>query len=106
MNATPAHGRRHASRLERLGERARVDAVLVGRRQWVEAASAIQNWTICARPPTQRRTRVLPWAVTLLGLAVSVAGNVGHVGWAAPVADKATAAVPPLAAAAALAVGR
>jgi Protein of unknown function (DUF2637) len=51
------------------------------------------------------RSRVLPWAVTLLGLAVSVAGNVGHVGWAAPVADKATAAVPPLAAAAALAVG-
>ena len=31
------------------------------------------------------------------GLAVSVAGNVGHVGWTAPVADKATAAVPPLA---------
>jgi hypothetical protein len=36
---------------------------------------------------------------------VSVAGNVGHIGWAASVADKATAAVPPLAAAAALAVG-
>jgi len=53
----------------------------------------------------QRRARVLPWVVTLAGLAVSVAGNVGHVSWAAPVADKATAAVPPLAAAAALAVG-
>jgi hypothetical protein len=53
----------------------------------------------------QRRSRVLPWVVTLAGLAVSVAGNVGHVGWSAPVADKATAAVPPLAAAAALAVG-
>jgi hypothetical protein len=53
----------------------------------------------------QRRARILPWVVTLAGLAVSVAGNVGHVGWAAPVADKATAAVPPLAAAAALAVG-
>jgi hypothetical protein len=53
----------------------------------------------------QRRSRVLPWAVTLGGLAVSVAGNVGHVGWQASVADKATAAVPPLAAAAALAVG-
>jgi hypothetical protein len=53
----------------------------------------------------QRRSRILPWAVTLGGLAVSVAGNVGHVGWLAPVADKATAAVPPLAAAAALAVG-
>jgi hypothetical protein len=43
--------------------------------------------------------------VTLGGLAVSVAGNVGHVGWTASMADKATAAVPPLAAAAALAVG-
>jgi Protein of unknown function (DUF2637) len=53
----------------------------------------------------QRRARILPWAVTLGGLAVSVAGNVGHVGWLAPVADKATAAVPPLAAAAALAIG-
>jgi Protein of unknown function (DUF2637) len=53
----------------------------------------------------QRRARVLPWVVTLAGLAVSVAGNVGHVGWAAPAADKATAAVPPLAAAAALAIG-
>jgi hypothetical protein len=53
----------------------------------------------------QRRARVLPWVVTLLGLAVSVAGNVGHVGWAAPFTYKATAAVPPLAAAAALAVG-
>jgi hypothetical protein len=53
----------------------------------------------------QRRSRILPWVVTLAGLAVSVAGNVGHVGWAAPIADKATAAVPPLAAAAALAVG-
>jgi hypothetical protein len=53
----------------------------------------------------QHRSRVLPWVVTITGLAVSVAGNVGHVGWAAPVAEKATAAVPPLAAAAALAVG-
>jgi Protein of unknown function (DUF2637) len=53
----------------------------------------------------QRRARALPWVVVLAGLAVSVAGNVGHVGWAAPVTYKATAAVPPLAAAAALAVG-
>jgi hypothetical protein len=53
----------------------------------------------------QRRARVLPWVVALGGLAVSVVGNVGHVGWQASVADKATAAVPPLAAAAALAVG-
>ncbi len=27
----------------------------------------------------QRRTRIGAWAVTLAGLAVSVAGNVGHV---------------------------
>ena len=45
------------------------------------------------------------WAVTLAGLAVSVAGNVGHVGRSRPLSDRATAAVPPLAAAAALAVG-
>jgi hypothetical protein len=42
--------------------------------------------------------------VTLAGLAVSVAGNVGHV-TGHSIADRATAAVPPLAAAAALAVG-
>jgi hypothetical protein len=50
------------------------------------------------------RSRAAAWTVTLLGLAVSVAGNVGHVAshdWA----SRATAAVPPLAAAAALAVG-
>jgi hypothetical protein len=50
------------------------------------------------------RSRAAAWAVTLAGLAVSVAGNVGHVtshDWA----RQATAAVPPLAAAAALAVG-
>jgi Protein of unknown function (DUF2637) len=51
-----------------------------------------------------RRSRTGAWAVTLAGLAVSVAGNVGHVhGHSA--ADRLTAAVPPLAAAAALAVG-
>jgi Protein of unknown function (DUF2637) len=52
----------------------------------------------------RRRDRVAAWTVTLLGLAVSVAGNVGHVsaaGWT----SRLTAAVPPLAAAAALAVG-
>jgi hypothetical protein len=50
------------------------------------------------------RSRAAAWIVTITGLAVSVAGNVGHVGsqdWA----SRATAAVPPLAAAAALAVG-
>jgi Protein of unknown function (DUF2637) len=52
----------------------------------------------------RRRDRLAAWTVTLLGLAVSVAGNVGHVsaaGWT----SRLTAAVPPLAAAAALAVG-
>jgi predicted acetyltransferase len=52
----------------------------------------------------QRRSRVGAWLVTLGGLTVSVAGNVGHVASHA-LADRATAAVPPLAAAAALAVG-
>jgi hypothetical protein len=51
-----------------------------------------------------RRSRLGAWAVTLAGLAVSVAGNVGHV-TGHTVADRATAAVPPLAAASALAVG-
>jgi hypothetical protein len=51
-----------------------------------------------------RRSRVGAWTVTLGGLAVSVAGNVGHV-HSVLVTDRATAAVPPLAAAAALAVG-
>jgi hypothetical protein len=50
------------------------------------------------------RSRMAAWLVTLTGLAVSVAGNVGHVtGHSAAV--RATASVPPLAAAAALAVG-
>jgi len=52
----------------------------------------------------ERRSRLGAWAVTLAGLAVSVAGNVGHVAGHSP-ASRATAAVPPLAAAAALAVG-
>ena len=42
--------------------------------------------------------------MTLLGLAASVAGNVGHVA-GHDLASRATAAVPPMAAAAALAVG-
>ena len=50
------------------------------------------------------RSRTAAWSVTLTGLAVSVAGNVGHVTGHSP-AVRATAAVPPLAAAAALAVG-
>lgn len=52
----------------------------------------------------QTRSRAGAWIVTLAGLAVSVAGNVGHVA-SHHLADRATAAVPPLAAAAALAVG-
>lgn len=50
------------------------------------------------------RSRAAAWTVTTLGLAVSVAGNVGHVA-SADWSSRATAAVPPLAAAAALAVG-
>jgi hypothetical protein len=50
------------------------------------------------------RSRAAAWAVTLAGLAVSVAGNVGHVA-GHTATDRGTAAVPPLAAAAALAVG-
>jgi hypothetical protein len=50
------------------------------------------------------RARAGAWLVTILGLAVSVAGNVGHVA-GHQLADRGTAAVPPLAAAAALAVG-
>jgi hypothetical protein len=50
------------------------------------------------------RSRVFAWSVTLAGLAVSVAANVGHVASHA-LTSRATAAVPPVAAAAALAVG-
>ena len=50
------------------------------------------------------RSRGAAWTVALGGLAVSVGGNVGHVTGHA-LTNRATAAVPPLAAAAALAVG-
>jgi hypothetical protein len=50
------------------------------------------------------RSRLGAWLVTLAGLVVSVAGNVGHV-HSHLFAVRATAAVPPLAAAFALAVG-
>ena len=50
------------------------------------------------------RSRIAGWLVTTAGLAVSVAGNIGHVAGHSPTA-RATAAVPPLAAASALAVG-
>lgn len=50
------------------------------------------------------RQRAAAWLVTLAGLAVSVSGNIGHVSGHS-LAVRATAAVPPLAASAALAVG-
>jgi hypothetical protein len=50
------------------------------------------------------RSRVAAWGVTVLGLAASVAGNVGHI-TGSDLASRVTAAVPPLAAAAALTVG-
>ncbi len=50
------------------------------------------------------RDRAGAWTVALLGLAVSVAGNIGHVD-AAGIQTRGTAAVPPLAAFAALWVG-
>jgi hypothetical protein len=50
------------------------------------------------------RSRTAAWLVTLAGLAASVAGNVGHV-TGHSLAVRVTAAVPPLAAASALAVG-
>jgi hypothetical protein len=55
------------------------------------------------------RQRIWPWATALTGLAVSVAGNVGHVVpvASAPVtaADRVTAAISPLAAFAGLMIG-
>jgi hypothetical protein len=55
------------------------------------------------------RQRVWPWATALTGLAVSVAGNVGHIqpipGAPVTVADRLTAATSPLAAFAGLSVG-
>jgi hypothetical protein len=50
------------------------------------------------------RSRTAAWLVTVAGLAVSVAGNVGHVAGRS-LTVHATAAIPPLAAASALAVG-
>jgi hypothetical protein len=50
------------------------------------------------------RSRAAAWTVTVAGLAVSVVGNIGHVGGHS-LAVRGTAAVPPLAAASALAVG-
>ena len=55
------------------------------------------------------RQRIWPWATALTGLAVSVAGNVGHIqadpGQPVILADRLTAATSPLAAFAGLAIG-
>jgi len=55
------------------------------------------------------RRRLWPWATALIGLAVSVAGNIGHVqaipGQPVIVADRLTAATSPVAAFAGLAIG-
>ena len=55
------------------------------------------------------RQRIWPWATALTGLAVSVAGNVGHIqagpGDPVSLADRLTAATSPLAAFAGLSVG-
>jgi hypothetical protein len=50
------------------------------------------------------RARIPAWLVTAAGLGISVAGNVGHITSHA-LTNRVTAAVPPVAAAAALAVG-
>ena len=55
------------------------------------------------------RQRIWPWATALTGLAVSVAGNIGHIqahpGHPVILADRLTAATSPLAAFAGLSVG-
>ncbi len=55
------------------------------------------------------RQRIWPWATALTGLAVSVAGNIGHIqalpGHPVTLADRLTAATSPLAAFAGLSVG-
>jgi hypothetical protein len=56
----------------------------------------VENWPDASRYPA--------WGVTGLGLAVSIAGNVGHIASDA-LTWRLTAAIPPVAAAATLAVG-
>lgn len=50
-------------------------------------------------------TRLWGWGLAAVGLAASVAGNIGHVGWPATPAVAGSAALPPIAAAAALGTG-
>jgi hypothetical protein len=49
------------------------------------------------------KQRIPAWLISIIGLAASIAGNAGHV-WTLSIATRVTAAVPPVAAAAALAV--
>src|SRR5437016_7317690 len=55
------------------------------------------------------RQRIWPWATALIGLAVSIAGNIGHIqaqpGHPVILADRLTAATSPVAAFAGLAIG-
>src|SRR5262249_702473 len=55
------------------------------------------------------RQRIWPWATALIGLGVSVAGNIGHIqpgpGHPVILADRLTAATSPIAAFAGLAIG-
>jgi len=50
-------------------------------------------------------TRIWAWGLASVGLAASVAGNIGHVGWPATPGVAGSAALPPIAAAAALGTG-
>lgn len=70
---------------------------------FIIVGEAVLFWAIVAHWPW--RERVPAWCAVVLGLAASVAGNVGHVGWAADVTTRASAAVPPLAATGILALG-
>src|SRR5260221_3292459 len=58
--------------------------------------AVLDRWSI--------RSRIPAWLITLTGLAVSVAANIGHVHGHA-FTTRGTAAIPPLAAASALAIG-
>ena len=55
------------------------------------------------------RHRIWPWATALIGLAVNVAGNIGHIqpqpGHPVILADRLTAATSPIAAFAGLSIG-
>src|SRR5258708_13011160 len=58
--------------------------------------AVLDRWSI--------RSRIPAWLITLTGLAVSVAANIGHIHGHA-FTTRGTAAIPPLAAASALAIG-